>query len=121
MRLANNTDRGHVTGAASDNLKGLFEMLPILRTGEAIIVGEAVSLPIRALIAPPPPEKRPDSIDPKVASHGSEEDGFESPGGWNQKIENENYKPMIHQWRTQSAKYDHEFHKTTNEQGENNE
>jgi len=121
MRLANNTDRGHVTGAASDNLKGLFEMLPILRTGEAIIVGEAVSLPIRTLIAPPPPDQRPDSIDPKVASHGSEEDGFESPGGWNQKIENENYNPMIHQWRTQSAKYDHEFHKTTNEQGENNE
>jgi len=44
MRLANDTDRGHVSGAASDNLKGLFEMLPVLRTGEAIIVGEAVSL-----------------------------------------------------------------------------
>jgi uncharacterized protein len=121
MRLANNSDRGHVTGAASDNLKGLFEMLPILRTGEAIIVGEAVSLPIRTLIDPPPADKKPDSIDPKVASHGSEEDGFESPGGWNQRHENENYKPMIHQWRTQSVKYDHEFHKTTNEQGENNE
>lgn len=121
MRLANNSDRGHVTGAASDNLKGLLEMLPILRTGEAIIVGEAVSLPIRTLIDPPPADKKPDSIDPKVASHGSEEDGFESPGGWNQRHENENYKPMIHQWRTQSVKYDHEFHKTTNEQGENNE
>ena len=121
MRLSNNFDRGHVTGAASDNLKGLFEMLPILRTGEAIIVGEAVSLPIRTLIDPPPADKKPDSIDPKVASHGSEEDGFESPGGWNQRHENENYKPMIHQWRTQSVKYDHEFHKTTNEQGEINE
>lgn len=118
MRLANNTDRGHVTGAASDNLKGLFEMLPILRTGEAIIVGEAVSLPIRALIDPPPTDKMPDSVDPKVASHGSEEEGFESPGGWNQINENEDYKPMIHQWRTQSAKYDHAFHKITNEQGE---
>lgn len=118
MRLANNTDRGHVTGAASDNLKGLFEMLPILRTGEAIIVGEAVSLPIRTLIDPPPTDKMPDSVDPKVASHGSEEEGFESPGGWNQINENEDYKPMIHQWRTQCAKYDHAFHKITNEQGE---
>ncbi|MCG8533369.1 MAG: ATP-binding protein [Desulfovibrionales bacterium] len=118
MRLANNTDRGHVTGAASDNLKGLFEMLPILRTGEAIIVGEAVSLPIRTLIDPPPAHKMPDSIDPRVASHGSEEDGFESPGGWNQVNENEDYKPMIHQWRIQSAKYDHEFYKTINERGE---
>ena len=118
MRLANNNDRGHVTGAASDNLKGLFEMLPVLRTGEAIIVGEAVSLPIRTLIDPPPLDQKPDSIDPKVASHGSEKDGFESPGGWNQKKEDENYKPMIYQWRTQSAKYDHEFHKITNKQGE---
>ena len=121
MRLANNTDRGHVTGAASDNLKGLFEMLPILRTGEAIIVGEAVSLPIRTLIEPLPADKQPDSIDPKVVSHGSKEDGFEGPGGWNQKNENEDYKPMIHQWRTQSVKYDHEIYRTTEEQGENNE
>ncbi|MGY4315269.1 ATP-binding protein [Bradyrhizobium sp. JR3.5] len=53
MRLANDLDRGQVAGSASDNLKGLFDMLPILRTGEAIIVGEAVSLPIRTLIDPP--------------------------------------------------------------------
>lgn len=121
MRLANNIDRGHVTGAASDNLKGLFEMLPILRTGEAIIVGEAVSFPIRTLIDPPAHDRRPDSVDPKVAAHGSEEDGFEGPGGWNQKKEVENYKPMIHQWRTQSSKYNHDFHKTLLNGGENNE
>ena len=29
MRLANDADRGHITSAASDNLKGLFEMLPV--------------------------------------------------------------------------------------------
>ncbi len=121
MRLANNLDRGHVTGTASDNLKGLFEMLPILRTGEAIIVGEAVSLPIRTLIKPPPSDRKPDSTDPKVACHGSKESGFESPGGWNQKRENENYEPMIYQWRIQSAKYDHEFYKKIKEEGENNE
>lgn len=121
MRLTNNIDRGHVVGAASDNLKGLFDMLPILRTGEAIIVGEAVSLPIRTLIDSPPANKKPDSIDPKVVSHGSEEDGFESPGGWNQKNENEDYAPMIHQWRTQSAKYDHKFYSSANNQGENDE
>ena len=107
MRLANNTDRGHVTGVASDNLKGLFEILPILRTGEAIIVGEAVSLPVRTLIEPPPPERRPDSTDPKVVSRGSMDHGFESPSGWNQNLENERYDVMVHQWRTQSAKYDH--------------
>jgi len=121
MRLANNEDRGYITGVASDNLKGLFEMLPILRSGEAIIVGEAVSLPIRTLINPPPSGKKPDSVDPKVASHGSEEDGYEEPGGWNQKKENEDYSPMVHQWRIQSVKYNHEFHKKTmGTQGEKN-
>jgi len=113
MRLANNSDRGHVSGAASDNLKGLFEMLPILRTGEAIIVGEAVSLPIRTIIEPPPPDRKPDSTDPKVVSRGSEETGFEGPGGWNQKEENERYDVMVYQWRTQSSKYNHKLFKTT--------
>jgi DNA helicase HerA-like ATPase len=53
MRLANPIDRAHVTSASPDNLEGLFAMLPILRTGEAIIAGEAVQLPIRTLVDPP--------------------------------------------------------------------
>ena len=123
MRLANNTDRGHITGAASDNLKGLFEILPILRTGEAIIVGEAVSLPVRTLIEPPPPERRPDSADPTVVTRGSKEKGYAGPGGWNQEIESERYDIMVYQWRTQSAKYDHSiFKKIENKtEGEKNE
>ena len=121
MRLTNNTDRGHITGAASDNLKGLFEILPILRTGEAIIVGEAVSLPVRTLIEPPPPERRPDSTDPKVVSRGSIEEGFEGPGGWNQKIERERYDIMVYQWRIQAAKYDHKIFKENETGGNNNE
>ena len=67
MRLSNDIDRGQVTGTASDNLKGLFDMLPTLRTGEAIIVGEAVSLPMRILIDPPEDNQWPDSRDPKIA------------------------------------------------------
>lgn len=65
MRLTNSTDRGHITGALSDNLEGLTSMLPILRTGEAIILGESVKLPMRTLIESPPKDKRPDSQDPK--------------------------------------------------------
>lgn len=108
MRLANDTDRGHVTGAASDNLKGLFEMLPVLRTGEAIIVGEAVSLPVRTLIEPPPKDRRPDSVDPRVAVRGSvQKDGFEGPGGWNQKRDEPNYAAVVKQWRKQSPNYEH--------------
>lgn len=108
MRLANDTDRGHVTSAASDNLKGLFEMLPILRTGEAIIVGEAVSLPVRTLIEPPPKDRRPDSVDPRVAVRGSiQKDGFEGPGGWNQKRDEPDYAAVVRQWRKQSPHYEH--------------
>jgi DNA helicase HerA-like ATPase len=67
MRLTNPTDRGHVSGAVSDNLEGFLGMSPILRTGEAIVIGEAVRLPIRAMVEPPPVGQRPDSADPSVA------------------------------------------------------
>lgn len=108
MRLTNDTDRGHVTGAASDNLKGLLEMLPILRTGEAIVVGEAVSLPVRTLIEPPAKDRRPDSVDPKVAVRGNpQKDGFESPGGWNQVRDKSDYSSVVRQWRKQTPKYEH--------------
>ena len=53
LRLTNGTDRSHVRSSASDSLEGIFAMLPVLRTGEAIIVGEAVNLPIRTLIDRP--------------------------------------------------------------------
>lgn len=108
MRLANDKDRGHVTSAASDNLKGLFDMLPVLRTGEAIIVGEAVSLPIRTLIDSPPKNRLPDSVDPRVAVRGSlAKEGFDSPGGWNQRRDNPDYTALVRQWRKQTPRYEH--------------
>lgn len=108
MRLANETDRGHVTSTASDNLKGLFDMLPSLRTGEAIIVGEAVSLPIRTLIDPPSKNRKPDSEDPRVVVRGNlQGDGFDGPGGWNQKRDIGDYASVVRQWRKQSPRYEH--------------
>jgi len=108
LRLSNDSDRGQVVGASADNLKGLFDMLPILRTGEAIIVGESVSLPIRCLVKPPPLSERPDSLDPEVVARGSEiKDGFSSPGGWNQKRDPADYTSVVRQWRSQSSEYIH--------------
>lgn len=116
MRLSNDVDRGHVTSSASDNLKGLFEMLPILRTGEAVIVGEAVSLPIRTLIDAPPKNRRPDSTDPRVVARGGLEstgDGYDGPGGWNQRRDNpQNYTVVALQWRQQNPRYEHKSDKT---------
>jgi hypothetical protein len=104
MRLGNPADRGHVTGAAADHLEGLFSMLPILRTGEAIVVGESVSLPIRALIEPPPPDRRPDSGDPKVVSAQYSDGTFEGVGGWNQQRDPEDYAEVVAQWRQQTPR-----------------
>jgi len=110
MRLANDSDRGHITTAASDNLKGLFEMLPILRTGEAIIVGEAVSLPVRTLISPPAPNRRPDSVDPPVVVRTMLDQGhlgYAGPAGWSQRRDPSDYVAVVRQWRKQSPTYEH--------------
>jgi hypothetical protein len=97
MRLANATDRAHVTGTVSDNLEGLFNMLPALRTGEAIIVGEAVHLPLRALIDAPTKNRRPDSHDPKVYDP-------DSNGGWNRPKQAENYANVLDKWRSENSR-----------------
>jgi len=117
MRLSNDLDRGQVKSIVSDNLTGLFEMLPVLRTGEAIIVGESVSLPVRTLIDPPPKNRRPDSADPRVIALESKEgDGFESPGGWNQARDgHQSYAVEIEQWRRQSTRYVHDEAANTEE------
>jgi hypothetical protein len=94
MRLSNPSDRAHVTGTVSDNLEGLFSSLPILRIGEAIIVGEAVHLPVRTIIDPPPANRRPDSSDPLVYDN-------KGPGGWNRRKEKSDYKEMVTMWRKQ--------------------
>lgn len=102
LRLTNSNDRSHVTSVVSDNLEGLVNMLPILRTGEAIVLGEAVKLPMRAIIEVPPKDKRPDSQDPIVYDEVSPEDSMQ-PGGWGIKMEQDpNYKEFIETWRSQN-------------------
>jgi hypothetical protein len=101
MRLTNASDRSQVTAVAPDNLDGLFAMLPILRTGEAVIVGEAVNLPLRALIEAPPPNRRPDGDDPIVVSETNVDGGFSTAGGWNQIRTPESYSTMVELWRRQ--------------------
>jgi len=97
MRLANATDRSHVTATVTDNLEGLFNMLPALRTGEAIIVGEAVHLPLRALIDAPAANRRPDSHDPRVVDP-------KQKTGWNGPKVTEDYARVIANWRSEDAR-----------------
>ena len=103
MRLTNEKDRGQIRSCASDNLEGLFAMLPILRTGEALVVGEAVGLPVRALIEPPPIGRRPDSDDPKVVVPLGPDGKPERPGGWTDPVSSEDYSSLVKCWRAQDA------------------
>lgn len=104
LRLTNSSDRSHITSAISDNLDGLTSMLPILRTGEAIILGESVKLPMRTTIIAPPKNRRPDSQDPIIYDEIPQVDS-QHPGGWNIKMEaNPNYKELAEAWRAQNPK-----------------
>ena len=103
LRLTNDSDRGQVTSCASDNLKSLFSMLPILRTGEALIVGDAVNMPIRAVIDRLPESQRPDSDDPLVVVPKGPDGKRVRHGGWTDQVENEDYKPLVEAWRKQDA------------------
>lgn len=64
LRLTNSGDQSIVKSSAPDNLNSLIDLLPSLRTGEAIIVGEAIKIPSRVRIKINNP--RPTSDDPKL-------------------------------------------------------
>ncbi len=66
LRLSNATDQATVKSALPDTIAGLADALPALRTGEAIVVGEAVTLPTRVRIDLPNP--RPEADDPSLIS-----------------------------------------------------
>lgn len=65
LRLTNSNDQARIRAAVPDELPGFTSLLPILRTGEAVIVGEATQIPSRARIRLVEP--RPASGDPEVA------------------------------------------------------
>lgn len=89
LRLSNPEDRSRVKGALPDNLGGLVDLLPVLRTGEAIVAGEAARLPVRCRVTLPPPEQRPRSSDPKVTE------------AWAKKRVAEGYDRVVASWRAQ--------------------
>jgi DNA helicase HerA-like ATPase len=64
LRLSNSGDQGIVRSSAPDNLNSLMDLLPSLRTGEAIVVGEAIKVPSRVRLKLNSP--RPTSDDPKL-------------------------------------------------------
>lgn len=88
LRLTNASDRAKVKAAMSDGLSSLIDSLPILRTGEAIIIGEAAKLPSRCKFKLPPDGFYPDSQDPDVSKSWARERDPEK-----------NYAKLIEAWR----------------------
>lgn len=89
LRLSNPADRARVKGALPDNLSGLMDLLPVLRTGEAIIGGEAARLPVRCRVSLPAPVHQPRSSDPKVTE------------AWAGRRVAEGYDRVVASWRAQ--------------------
>jgi DNA helicase HerA-like ATPase len=94
LRLSNSQDRGQVTSTVSDNFGGFLDALPLLRTGEAIVVGEAVHMPMRMRVDLLPDHRQPDSRDPPVYEP-------RKPGGWNRSREPQNWPELVATWRRQ--------------------
>ncbi len=65
LRLSNTEDQSRIRATVPEALAGLTDLLPAMRTGEALIVGEAVQIPSRVRL--PLVEPRPKSDDPEPA------------------------------------------------------
>lgn len=63
MRLSNPEDQNYVAKVVSDHFASLIQMLPILRPGEAFIIGDSVIMPMRTLVNMPDPQPLSGNID----------------------------------------------------------
>ena len=84
LRLSNGDDQSAIRAALPDTVAGLAAVLPSLRTGEAIVSGEALILPVRVLLDRPNPE--PLAEDPSLDP-------------WRQKPQIPDVGPALAKWR----------------------
>jgi uncharacterized protein len=76
FRMTGHEDQDIVRGAVPEASHGLMDFLPALRNGEAIAVGEGVSMPMRICFTPPTEGQRPQSASvPFSRAWSSETDG----------------------------------------------
>jgi DNA helicase HerA-like ATPase len=89
LRINNSTDRTQVKSAMADGLASMMDSLPILKTGEAIVTGEAAKLPMRFKFRLPQEGQFPDSHDPAVSEM------------WSKPHQENSYESLINAWRQQ--------------------
>lgn len=92
LRMNNSKDRGHIRSAVQDELQSMVDLLPSLRTGEALISGEAVKIPSRVKFFKI--TNAPKSSDPKASEK------------WLEKIDDtqNEYKQLLKSWRNKNYK-----------------
>jgi len=86
MRLTNPDDQEYVRKLVPDSAAGLMGMAPSLRTGEALLLGDAVVMPTRVLIDLPKP--KPKSSDVEFAK------------GWTDGPKHLDIEQVVKRWRT---------------------
>jgi len=91
LRVTNTADRAKVAAALPDDLGGLADLLPSLRTGEGLFLGEAMAIPSRVRVRKA--LKKPVGDDPKLPETWQKAD---RPSG-------ELYTQALANWRAQST------------------
>lgn len=91
LRITNSADRTKVAAAVPDDLGGLVEQLPSLRTGEGIFLGEVMPIPSRVRVRKA--KQKPVGDDPKL------------PDVWQlaERPDGTLYKRALSNWRAQST------------------
>ena len=87
FRMTAQEDQEIVRRALPEASHGLMNFLPALRNGEAIAVGEGVSMPMRICFTPPPDERRPKSATACFAS------------GWSSEVDGSVVEHTVERWR----------------------
>lgn len=73
LRMTNHDDQDILRDSLSEASHGLMNFLPALRNGEAIAVGEGVSMPVRICFSPLPDDCRPKSSTASFTTAWSQE------------------------------------------------
>jgi len=91
LRLTNSADRSKVSAAVPDDLGGLVDQLPSLRTGEGVFLGEVMPIPSRVRVRKA--KQKPVGDDPKLP------DVWQAPN----RPDGNLYTQALVNWRAQST------------------
>ena len=108
LRLTNSVDRSKVSAAVPDDLGGLVDQLPSLRTGEGVFLGEVMPIPSRVRVRKA--RQKPVGDDPKLP------DVWQVPD----RPDGNLYTQALANWRAQStsAEVDNNQDEDGGEQGD---